>query len=204
MTEKKVEKTVKALAQNSKIDIGLLQKQLRSAGLGERSPDDLISASDQEKLVAYLQKSHGQAQKSRISLKQKTETTAKAIGSSGKAKTVNVIKKAQKTFEKPNADKIAQEIAYKTEKARLDAEQKQTELKEQEAKKKASEERQAKALEAMRASAKPKQTAVVNTASVVVKKVKKSDESSNTTAVKTEVKVDKPKKTRQTAQKRNR
>lgn len=195
MTEKKVEKTVKALAQNSKIDIGLLQKQLRSAGLGERSPDDLISASDQEKLVAYLQKSHGQAQKSRISLKQKTETTAKAIGSSGKAKTVNVIKKAQRTFEKPNADKIAQEIAQKTEKARLDAEQKQTELKEQEAKKKASEERQAKALEAMRASAKPKQTTVVNTASVVVKKVKKSDDSNNTTVVKTEVKKqDKPKK----------
>lgn len=195
MTEKKVEKTVKALAQNSKIDIGLLQKQLRSAGLGERSPDDLISASDQEKLVAYLQKSHGQAQKSRISLKQKTETTAKAIGSSGKAKTVNVIKKAQRTFEKPDADKIAQEIAQKTEKARLDAEQKQTELKEQEAKKKASEERQAKALEAMRASAKPKQTTVVNTASVVVKKVKKSDDSNNTTVVKTEVKKqDKPKK----------
>lgn len=89
-----------------------------------------------KKLVAYLQKSHGQAQKSRISLKQKTETTAKAIGSSGKAKTVNVIKKAQRTFEKPDADKIAQEIAQKTEKARLDAEQKQTELKEQEAKKK--------------------------------------------------------------------
>lgn len=195
MTEKKVEKTVKALAQNSKIDISLLQKQLRSAGLGERSPDDLISASDQEKLVAYLQKSHGQAQKSRISLKQKTETTAKAIGSSGKAKTVNVIKKAQRTFEKPDADKIAQEIAQKTEKARLDAEQKQTELKEQEAKKKASEERQAKALEAMRASAKPKQTTVVNTASVVVKKVKKSDDSNNTTVVKTEVKKqDKPKK----------
>lgn len=195
MTEKKVEKTVKALAQNSKIDIGLLQKQLRSAGLGERSPDDLISASDQEKLVAYLQKSHGQVQKSRISLKQKTETTAKAIGSSGKAKTVNVIKKAQRTFEKPDADKIAQEIAQKTEKARLDAEQKQTELKEQEAKKKASEERQAKALEAMRASAKPKQTTVVNTASVVVKKVKKSDDSNNTTVVKTEVKKqDKPKK----------
>lgn len=177
MTEKNVEKTVKDLAKISNKDVQLLQKQLVDAGVGHRGENELISVGEQEKLVAYLQKSHGQSQKARISLKSKTTSTAQVTSTSGKAKTVKVVTAKKKVFEKPDPAKLAQEIAQKAEQERLIAEQKQAKLLAEEAKKKASEEKQAAALAAMRASSvQPKSEAIVSTSAVVVKKGKKDSE----------------------------
>ncbi len=174
------DKTVKDLAKISNKDVSLLQKQLQEAGMPNRGENDLVSEAEQEKLLAYLQKSHGQTQKSRISLKAKTATTAQVTSTSGKAKTVNVIKAKKKTFEKPNAEKIAEEIASQAEMARLEAQKKQEEAIAKAQAKKASEERQAAALAAMRAESAPAKTADDSqTASVVVKKIKKDDEQKN-------------------------
>lgn len=174
------DKTVKDLAKISNKDVSLLQKQLHEAGIPNRGENDLVSEAEQEKLLAYLQKSHGQTQKSRISLKAKTATTAQMTSTSGKAKTVNIIKAKKKTFEKPNADKIAEEIASQAEMARLEAQKKQEEAIAKAEAKKASEERQAAALAAMRADSSPsKTTDESQAATVVVKKIKKDDDLKN-------------------------
>ena len=62
-----VDKTVKELAKLSNKTPQILLKQLTDAGLSARSEDDVVSESEQEKLVIFLQQSHGQSQKSRIS-----------------------------------------------------------------------------------------------------------------------------------------
>lgn len=190
MTEKNVEKTVKDLAKISNKDVALLQKQLVAAGVGHRGENEIISVGDQEKLVAYLQKSHGQTQKPRISLKAKTTSTAQVTGTSGKAKTVKVVTAKKKVFEKPDPAKLAQEIAEKAEQARLQAQQEQERRLSEEAKKKASEEKQAAALAAMRAAMQPKSSISVGTSAVVVKKIKKEDNTnaSQSAVVQSEVK----------------
>lgn len=82
-----VDKTVKELADISKKDPQELLKQLTDAGLPARGETDVVSEKEQEHLVEFLQKSHGQTAKKRISIKAKTTTTAKITDTSGKAKT---------------------------------------------------------------------------------------------------------------------
>ncbi|MDO4426844.1 MAG: translation initiation factor IF-2 [Moraxella sp.] len=195
------DKTVKELANISKKDVSLLQKQLAEAGMPNRGENDLVSEAEQEKLLAYLKQSHGQSQKAaRISLKSKTTSTAQVTGTSGKAKTVKVVTAKKKVFEKPDPAKIAEEIAAQTEAARLEAERKQAEAIAAAEAKKASEERQKAALEAMRASSggeKAKES--TTTASVVVKKKKVDDSEASTPPASTADKSDKNKKTKAAA-----
>ncbi len=182
-----VDKTVKELAKLSNKTPQILLKQLTDAGLSARSEDDVVSESEQEKLVIFLQQSHGQSQKSRISLKSKTATTAKITDTSGKTKNISVINKKKKVFEKPTI-KIAEEVAEKAKaaqeqvkaKAKAEAEKAQkakdeaekarlaTEKAKDEAKK-----RQEATLAAMRANSSSNEKNSVSTASVVVKKTKK-------------------------------
>lgn len=169
------EKTVKELAKLSKKTTDVLLKQLTDAGLPARGEGDVVSESEQEQLLAFLKRSHGQTQKSRISLKSKTNTTAKITDTSGKAKNINVVKTKKKVFEKPDTSKIAEEIAAKAkaaEEARLKAaEQKQAE----ERSKQEVAKRQEATLAAMRANSQTSQTQATLTTSVVVKKIKKDD-----------------------------
>lgn len=97
--------------------VSVVQQQLMDAGLPARGEDDLVSELEQEQLVAYLKKSHGQQQKRRISLKSKTTSTARVTGSSGKAKSVNVEVRKKKTFDKPDPKKLAEEIAAREQAA---------------------------------------------------------------------------------------
>ncbi len=85
-------KTVKELAQLSNTNVETILKQLSDAGLPARGEADAVSEAEQEKLVAFLKQSHGEKPKSRISLKSKTTSTAQVTGTSGKAKTVNVVR----------------------------------------------------------------------------------------------------------------
>lgn len=111
----------------------------------------------------------------RISIKSKTTSTAKVTGTSGKAKAVNVVKTKKIVFEKPDANKITEEIAAQAkaaEEARLKAakEKQDAERAKQEAA-----ERQAATLAAMRASSHDAQKTATTSASVVVKKTKKDN-----------------------------
>ncbi len=179
------DKTVKELAAISKKDVTLLLKQLKDAGIGVRNETDLVTESEQEKLIAFLKHSHGETQKSRISLKAKTTSTAQVTGTSGKAKTVKVVTAKKKVFEKPDPAKIAEEIAAQAELAKQETLAKKAAEEAAEAAKKASEERQAAALAAMRASG-GGDTKAKPAASVVVKKTKKAEETQPVEVVKVE------------------
>lgn len=146
------DKTVKELAEMVGKTVGAVQQQLQDAGLPARGEDDSVTELEQEKLVTYLKQSHGQQEKRRISLKSKTTSTARVTGSSGKSKSINVEVRKKKVFDKPNPEKMAEELAAR-EQAMIEAQARAAkEAEEREATKKKSEERQAATLAAMRAS----------------------------------------------------
>ena len=146
------DKTVKELADMVGKTASAVQQQLVDAGLPARAEGDLVTELEQEKLVTYLKQSHGQQEKRRISLKSKTTSTARVTGSSGKSKSVNVEVRKKKVFEKPNPEKMAEELAAR-EQALIEAQARAAkEAEERAAAKKKAEERQAATLAAMRAS----------------------------------------------------
>ena len=171
------DKTVKELAEMVSKTVSELQQQLVDAGMPERGEDDLVTELEQEQLVAYLKQTHGQERKRRISLKSKTTSTARVTGSSGKAKSVNVEVRKKKVFEKPDPNKLAEEIAAR-EKAVAEAKERALqEAKQKEQAKKEAEERQAATLAAMRANLGGGQSDTASdeeVASVVVKKGSKA------------------------------
>lgn len=127
----------------------------------------------------------------RISIKSKTTSTAKVTGTSGKAKAVNVVKTKKIVFEKPDTNKIVEELSVQAkaaEEVRLKAaEEKQAvERVKQEAV-----ERQAATLAAMRASSGGAEKATSST-SVVVKKAKKDNETTDLKSDKANDKAKKP------------
>ncbi|MEN8625397.1 translation initiation factor IF-2 [Psychrobacter proteolyticus] len=146
------DKTVKELAEMVGKTTDAVKQQLVDAGLPARAEDDLVTELEQEKLVTYLKQSHGQQEKRRISLKSKTTSTARVTGSSGKSKSVNVEVRKKKVFEKPDPEKMAEELAAR-EQALIDSQERAAkEAEERAATKKKAEERQAATLAAMRAS----------------------------------------------------
>lgn len=146
------DKTVKELADMVGKTASAVRQQLVDAGLPARAEDDPVTELEQEKLVTYLKQSHGQQEKRRISLKSKTTSTARVTGSSGKSKSVNVEVRKKKVFEKPNPEKMAEELAAR-EQALIEAQARAAkEAEERAAAKKKAEERQAATLAAMRAS----------------------------------------------------
>ncbi|OBX75935.1 translation initiation factor IF-2 [Faucicola atlantae] len=173
------DKTVKQLAAASKTTTDNLKQQLVSAGLSARGDNDIVTDQEQEQLVAFLQQSHGQKNKSRISLKSKTTTTAKVTGTSGRAKNVNVEVRKKMVFDKPDPQKIAEELAAReqaakeaAEKARIAAEKAAAEKAAKEQAQREAEARQQATLAAMRANtgASNSQKSAIESASVVVKK----------------------------------
>ena len=146
------DKTVKELAEMVGKTTSAVKQQLVDAGLPARAEDDLVTELEQEKLVTYLKQSHGQQEKRRISLKSKTTSTARVTGSSGKSKSVNVEVRKKKVFEKPDPEKMAEELAAREQALIESQERAAKEAEERAATKKKAEERQAATLAAMRAS----------------------------------------------------
>ena len=146
------DKTVKELADMVGKTASAVQQQLVDAGLPARAEGDLVTELEQEKLVTYLKQSHGQQEKRRISLKSKTTSTARVTGSSGKSKSVNVEVRKKKVFEKPDPEKMAEELAAREQALIESQERAAKEAEERAATKKKAEERQAATLAAMRAS----------------------------------------------------
>ena len=146
------DKTVKELADMVSKTASAVQQQLVDAGLPARAEGDLVTELEQEKLVTYLKQSHGQEEKRRISLKSKTTSTARVTGSSGKSKSVNVEVRKKKVFEKPDPEKMAEELAAR-EQAMIESQARAVkDAEDRAATKKKSEDRQAATLAAMRAS----------------------------------------------------
>jgi len=180
------DKSVNELALQVGRPVEKLVTQLVEAGLPARAATDLVTESEQEKLVAYLRQSHGQTvpDTTQITLKRKTVGTAKLASSTGKSKTINVEVRKKHTFVKPDP------AAQAAEKARLEAERKARSEADETARIEAearaaeaarvraeSEARQQATLEAMRQNTPSKETVKKD---VVVKKrtAVKSDESS--------------------------
>ena len=90
------EVTVKQLAEDVGAPVDRLLKQIVEAGLKARSESDAVSSDEKQQLLAYLRKTHGEAdaEPRKITLKRKTTTTLKA----GKAKTVNVEVRKRRTY----------------------------------------------------------------------------------------------------------
>lgn len=146
------DKTVKELADMVGKTASAVKQQLVDAGLPARAEGDLVTELEQEKLVTYLKQSHGQQDKRRISLKSKTTSTARVTGSSGKSKSVNVEVRKKKVFEKPDPEKMAEDLAAR-EQAMIESQERAAkDAEERAAVKRKSEERQAATLAAMRAS----------------------------------------------------
>ncbi|MFC6204390.1 translation initiation factor IF-2 [Psychrobacter urativorans] len=169
------DKTVKELADMVGKTASAVQQQLQDAGLPARNEGDPVTEVEQEKLVAYLKQSHGQQDKRRISLKSKTTSTARVTGSSGKSKSVNVEVRKKKVFDKPDPEKMAEELAAR-EQAMIESQTRAAkDLEERSEAKRKSEERQAATLAAMRTSlgsskSSSGKSAKVANSSVVVKK----------------------------------
>lgn len=169
------DKTVKELADMVGKTASAVKQQLVDAGLPSREESDLVTELEQEKLVTYLKQSHGQQDKRRISLKSKTTSTARVTGSSGKSKSVNVEVRKKKVFEKPDPEKMAEELAAR-EQALIETQARTAkEAEERAATKKKAEERQAATLAAMRTSLGSSKSSAgkndkASTSSVVVKK----------------------------------
>ena len=177
------DKTVKELAAMTTKTVEAINNQLVKAGLSARGDNDIVTDSEQQKLVSFLQQSHGQNDKPRISLKSKTTSTARVTGTSGKAKSVNVEVRKKMVFDKPNPNKIAEELASREaatkdaeEKARLAKEKAAQEQAEKDKAKQAAEARQQATLAAMRANLGGGSQAAKEhtTTSVVVKKGNKT------------------------------
>ncbi|WP_372982504.1 translation initiation factor IF-2 [Marinobacter sediminum] len=112
------EVTVKQLAEDVGAPVDRLLKQIVEAGLKARSENDSVSSDEKQQLLAYLRKTHGEADSEprKITLKRKTTTTLKA----GKAKTVNVEVRKRRTYikraetqpdaEAPKAEGVEEEV----------------------------------------------------------------------------------------------
>jgi translation initiation factor IF-2 len=119
------DKSVNELAQQVSRPVEKLQAQLIEAGLPARAATELVTDSEQQKLIAHLRQSHGQAAQDnkQITLQRKTLGTAKVASSNGKAKTISVEVRKKHTFVKPDPSvQIAERAKLELEaKARIQA-----------------------------------------------------------------------------------
>ena len=77
-----------------------LIEQLTSAGVSKAGADDALSETDKQKLLAYLQASHGTAtgERKKITLVKKSTSEIKQADATGKARTIQVEVRKKRTF----------------------------------------------------------------------------------------------------------
>ena len=78
----------------------VLLDQLSSAGVAKKSASDPVSDSDKQKLLSFLQASHGTAtaERKKITLVKKSTTEIKQADATGKARTIQVEVRKKRTF----------------------------------------------------------------------------------------------------------
>jgi translation initiation factor IF-2 len=94
--------TVAEFANELKKSTDTLLEQLKSAGVAKSAPTDPLSDADKQKLLGYLQASHGTTapERKKITLVKKSTSEIKQADSTGKARTIQVEVRKKRTFVK--------------------------------------------------------------------------------------------------------
>ena len=96
--------TVKSFAEQIGVSPETLLRQLGSAGVDEKQPDDVLSDEEKEQLFRYLRVSHGAADEGaarrKITLKRKSTTQVTQSSRTGATRTVQVEVRKKRTFVK--------------------------------------------------------------------------------------------------------
>ena len=92
--------TVAEFASELKKSTDTLLEQLNSAGLSKTSAGDVLSDADKQKLLSFLQASHGTAssERKKITLVKKSTSEIKQADGSGRARTIQVEVRKKRTF----------------------------------------------------------------------------------------------------------
>ncbi|MDO8773986.1 MAG: translation initiation factor IF-2 [Burkholderiaceae bacterium] len=92
--------TVADFAAELKKSTNTLLEQLSSAGVAKSAASDTLSDTDKQKLLGYLQTSHGTVtgERKKITLVKKSTTEIKQADASGKARTIQVEVRKKRTF----------------------------------------------------------------------------------------------------------
>ena len=114
--------TVKELADVVGTSTDRLLSQMKEAGLPQSAETDTVNDEQKQSLLAFLKKSHGEAdaEPKKITLKRKVTTTLKT-GQGGK-KAVNIEVRKKRTYVKREEVDVAAEKARQEEEARIAAE----------------------------------------------------------------------------------
>src|SRR3954468_2754578 len=94
--------TVAEFANELKKSTETLLEQLKSAGVAKSAATDSLTDADKQKLLGYLQASHGTAssERKKITLVKKSTSEIKQADSTGKARTIQVEVRKKRTFVK--------------------------------------------------------------------------------------------------------
>lgn len=94
--------TVAEFAAELNKPVGVVLEQLASAGVSKTADSDAISESDKQKLLSYLQASHGtgSSERKKITLTKKSTTEIKQADATGRARTIQVEVRKKRTFVK--------------------------------------------------------------------------------------------------------
>ncbi|UCV00922.1 translation initiation factor IF-2 [Acidovorax radicis] len=92
--------TVAEFATELKKSPETLLDQLKAAGVGKAAPSDVLTESDKQKLLVYLQASHGtaSADRKKITMVKKSTSEIKQADATGKARTIQVEVRKKRTF----------------------------------------------------------------------------------------------------------
>jgi translation initiation factor IF-2 len=90
----------------------VLLEQLASAGVQKHAPTDRVSEHDKQRLLSYLQASHGtaSAERKKITLTKKSTTEIKQADASGRARTIQVEVRKKRTFIKREDEPMEAEV----------------------------------------------------------------------------------------------
>ena len=89
-----------------------LLEQLASAGVAKNSPSDTITEADKQMLLTHMQSTHGTSGAGKkLTLTKKTTSEIKQADSTGKARTIQVTTKKQRTFVRREEDGAADNAA---------------------------------------------------------------------------------------------
>ena len=101
--------TVAEFASELKKSAEVLLEQLRSAGVVKSSSADSLSEADKQKLLSYLQASHGTStgDRKKITLVKKSTSEIKQADASGKARTIQVEVRKKRTLIKRDDEPVA-------------------------------------------------------------------------------------------------
>ena len=101
--------TVAEYANELKKSADVLLDQLRSAGVTKASEGDALTDADKQKLLSYLQASHGtvSAERKKITLVKKSTSEIKQADASGKARTIQVEVRKKRTLIKRDDEPAA-------------------------------------------------------------------------------------------------